>query len=429
MDSLSPRRIRPQSNGQHPDLPPSTRKRALCRGRSRSYGLVVRRSTVQDTAVAAVGSKGPRMENPYDGNDAWAYNLVANIDQQIPSQGDFDIASPPVIPVEEQTEIQPPVIGVEKLTATVPRSKRAKGKNVSRRGGGFTKEEDAIICSAFLNVSKDPITGVNQSSGGYYKRMHMYYEAHKPQGSNRSQLAVQGRWGTIQKALNKFCGIKSAIDRRNESGKNEQDRIDDAVKVFEEKEPFSFMHCWRILRDEPKWNDRVLELNNTTPSGGGQQKGSPMQGETGNVDPARPDGRDKAKKMKAKAPMLDASSSSTAVEVLHMMTSSRETRIEKQDSQMAEILSRKDEKIRIQKEMLENQKREIEMRQKQHEDTLLATQKNQEIRLMESEAQLLNAEAGIMCIDIDKLAPHIRAYYTGMQKRIMERRGFGSPSD
>ncbi|KAJ1290020.1 hypothetical protein BS78_02G210300 [Paspalum vaginatum] len=72
--------------------------------------------------------------------------------------------------------------------------------------------------------------------------MHMSYEANKPQGSNRSQLAVQGRWGTIQKALNRFCGIKSAIDRRNESRKNEQDRIDDAVKVFEEKETFSFMH-------------------------------------------------------------------------------------------------------------------------------------------------------------------------------------------
>ena len=44
-----------------------------------------------------------------------------------------------------------------------------KGKRVSRRGGSFTKEEDAIICSAFMNVSKDPIVGVNQSSGGYYK--------------------------------------------------------------------------------------------------------------------------------------------------------------------------------------------------------------------------------------------------------------------
>ena len=40
----------------------------------------------------------------------------------------------------------------------------------------------------------------------------------------------------------------------------------------------------------------------------------------------------------------------------------------------------------------------------------------------------LNAEAGIMSMDLDKLAPHIRAYYTGMQKRIMERRGFGGSS-
>lgn len=141
-----------------------------------------------------------------------------------------------------------------------------KGKRVSRRGGSFTKEEDAIICSAFMNVSKDPIVGVNQSSGGYYKRMHAYFEAHKPKGSNRSQLAIQGRWLTIQKAVNKFCGIKSTIDRRQESGKNEQDRIDDAVKVYEQTETFGFMHCWKILRNEAKWNDRLLELNNTPPS-------------------------------------------------------------------------------------------------------------------------------------------------------------------
>ncbi|WVZ69902.1 hypothetical protein U9M48_018617, partial [Paspalum notatum var. saurae] len=135
----------------------------------------------------------------------------------------------------------PPVVEVEAHTPTQPRNKPAKRKNVSRRGGGFTKEEDAIICSAFQNVSKDAITGVNQSSGGYYKRIHAFFDAHKP-GSNRSQLAVQNRWGSIQKAMNRFCGIKATIDRRAESGKNEQDRINDAVKVFEEKEPWGFMH-------------------------------------------------------------------------------------------------------------------------------------------------------------------------------------------
>ncbi|WVZ78110.1 hypothetical protein U9M48_025873 [Paspalum notatum var. saurae] len=375
-----------------------------------------------------------RIEHIADGPDKDSLSIQGSVDElnKASDEGGSSYEpslSPPISPPQLEylsgliDTSTPPIVQVEEQTPTQPRTKAGKGKNVSRRGGGFNKEEDAIICSAFLNVSKDPITGVNQSSGGYYKRMHEFFEAHKPQGSNRSQLAVQSRWGTIQKAVNRFCGFKALVDRRAESGKNEQDR-----KLFEEKEPWGFMHCWRILRDEPKWNDRVLELNNTQPAHG-QQKGSPTPPADGsNVDLERPEGRDKAKKMRTKR-MCDTSESSTAVEVLQMMNSDRETRMHKQDDQMAEILSRKDEKIKIQKEMLENQKREIEMRQKQHEDSMLATKTNQEIRLMESEAQLLNAEAGIMSMDLDKLAPHIRAYYTGMQKRIMERRGFGSTSD
>jgi len=90
--------------------------------------------------------------------------------------------------------------------------KQAKGKKVARRGSGFSKDEDKVICSAFLNISKDPIIGVNQSSGGYYKRIHEYYKEHKPEGSDRI-------------SVNKFCGIKSTIDCKDESGKNEQNRV------------------------------------------------------------------------------------------------------------------------------------------------------------------------------------------------------------
>ena len=66
---------------------------------------------------------------------------------------------------------------------------------------------------------------MNQTSGGYYKRMHDYFNEHKPEGSNRSQIAVQHRWALIQKAMNKFYAHKAAVDRLNESGKNEQDRV------------------------------------------------------------------------------------------------------------------------------------------------------------------------------------------------------------
>ena len=58
--------------------------------------------------------------------------------------------------------------------------------------------------------------------------MHEYFNANKPQGSTRSQNAIQNRWLLIQKCVNKFCGIKSAIDRRHESGKNEAYRVCDS---------------------------------------------------------------------------------------------------------------------------------------------------------------------------------------------------------
>jgi predicted Zn-ribbon and HTH transcriptional regulator len=186
-------------------------------------------------------------------------------------------------------------------------------------------------------------------------------------------------------------------------------QIDDPVKVYERKELFGFMHSWKILRHEPKWNDRILELNNLVEAPG---KCNPLQGETSNDPdfPVRSEGCDKAKKSRTIG-TLEGSSSSTVVEVLQQMTTNRENHVIKQDEQMAEILSRKDEKIKIHKEMLETQKKELEVRQK------------------ESEAQLLTAEAGIMSIDLEKVAPHIRDYYIGMQKQIMERHGFGPSSD
>jgi hypothetical protein len=76
-----------------------------------------------------------------------------------------------------------------------------------------------------MNYLCGSYVGVNQSQGGYYKRFHDYYNTFKSEGSNRSQLAVQYRWSTIQRSVNKFCAFKSVVDRRHESGKNEQDRV------------------------------------------------------------------------------------------------------------------------------------------------------------------------------------------------------------
>ena len=55
------------------------------------------------------------------------------------------------------------ILGQSKRGGKGNKTVRGNGKRVSQRGKSFSKEEDRIICSAFLNVSKDSITGVSPS--------------------------------------------------------------------------------------------------------------------------------------------------------------------------------------------------------------------------------------------------------------------------
>ncbi|CAD6213672.1 unnamed protein product [Miscanthus lutarioriparius] len=203
----------------------------------------------------------------------------------------------------------------------------AKKKNVSRRGTAFTKEEDLVVCSTFLNISKDPIIESDE----------------------------QVLWA------------QRSIDRLNESGKNEQDRIDDVVQMYERTKPFTIMHCWKKLRNEAKWNNKFLELNSCTSPDG--MSSPPTQGHTvadhaesgnENIDTSRPEGRDSAKKRRSKS-FTETSSSSTAVEVLQRLQEKSEKTKQKQDQQMTEILSRKDEKIKIQRDLFNLQKKHMKV--------------------------------------------------------------------
>ncbi|KAF0900941.1 hypothetical protein E2562_037081 [Oryza meyeriana var. granulata] len=242
------------------------------------------------------------------------------------------------------------------------KSQRAeKKKKVSRRGTAFTKEEDMVVCSAFLSISKDPIT-------------------------------------------------------------------DDAVEMYEKTEPFTFMHCWKLLRNEAKWNNRFLELNNSTspdrmspPSTQGHTVAGHAESRNENVDITQPEGRDSAKRRRSKS-FAETLSSSTAVEVLQRLHEKSEKSELKQDQQMVEILSRKDEKIKIQRDLFNLQKKHMKMSVKQHK-------KENEIREKQMEAQLMSVESSIMSIDIEKVPSYLKNYYLGMQRQIMERRGFSSPSN
>ncbi|GMF40373.1 unnamed protein product [Phytophthora fragariaefolia] len=67
--------------------------------------------------------------------------------------------------------------------------------------------------------------------------------------------SVSKRWKQIRLAVGKFCGCYAAIKQLNQSGKTDEDRLEDAMTMFESEQrvPFDYLEAWRELRDEPKW--------------------------------------------------------------------------------------------------------------------------------------------------------------------------------
>jgi hypothetical protein len=95
----------------------------------------------------------------------------------------------------------------------------------SRWGVKFTVEEDLLIVSAWLNISMDPIAGNQQKHNVYWERIYDYFQQEKTSCTSRTANSLMHRWSTIQLKTNKFCGYLAQVERRNESGLNEQDKV------------------------------------------------------------------------------------------------------------------------------------------------------------------------------------------------------------
>jgi hypothetical protein len=94
-----------------------------------------------------------------------------------------------------------------------------------KRTKNFTPTEDETICSAYLNVSKDSIVGVNQTMQCYSVRIAEFYNENRKAANPRIASSLQHRWYDIQKDTSRFCGFYAEIKRRNQSGKSEDDKV------------------------------------------------------------------------------------------------------------------------------------------------------------------------------------------------------------
>ncbi|XP_065638528.1 glutathione S-transferase T3-like [Quercus suber] len=131
----------------------------------------------------------------------------------------------------------------------------AKKRTTKRRQRGinFTVDEDIKLVLAWLNVSLGAVTSTDQKHATFWERIWSTF--HNDKKFNRTRDSLNSQWQTIQKETNKFCGCLAQIENRNESGKTEHDKIEDAKAMYLDscKTAFQLEHCWRILRNEAKW--------------------------------------------------------------------------------------------------------------------------------------------------------------------------------
>jgi len=84
----------------------------------------------------------------------------------------------------------------------------------SQRSKNFSPEKDCLLVSAWLNTSKDPITGVEQQTKQFWARVHAYFVENGGNLNNRSQISISNRWQEINREVGKFVGFVTQIENR-----------------------------------------------------------------------------------------------------------------------------------------------------------------------------------------------------------------------
>lgn len=130
-----------------------------------------------------------------------------------------------VRPTQNPSFSQSPSEG-ESVEATLVPPQVFSSQNTKKnriRTKNFTKQEDEMLISAWQNVSLDPVTGADQTTGTYWQRVHNYFMKHKEFESNRNVSSLTHRWSMIQLGVNKFHGFYNQFDGR--SGYSELDKV------------------------------------------------------------------------------------------------------------------------------------------------------------------------------------------------------------
>jgi hypothetical protein len=253
--------------------------------------------------------------------------------------------------------------------------------------------------------------------------------------------------------VSKFTAIHSAIQRRNESGKNDLDKVltyvslywlsasnctgcltsqctgclqvKDAIRVYEQIKPWQFAHCWEIMREEPKWNNYLLECNKPKqPVNKDNQPAPALETPATRAQIERPEGRDSVKKRRA---AVEESSSSVAVEMLQKIHNRGQQLDEQEAKQKEELIAIERAKFDLQQKALlakiEQGEKKIELQREISRDQREVSLEQIKLQRDIMETNRFQTEAQIMFTDLNSFCPSVRFWIAKKQRDILEKEG------
>ncbi|KAL1216080.1 Glutathione S-transferase T3 [Cardamine amara subsp. amara] len=132
----------------------------------------------------------------------------------------------------------------------------------SKQSASYSVEEYILLCHVYLNVSQNPIIGINQSGDQFWGRVKTEFDKSTIASSEeRPRRSLQTRMSTILTACSKLRGCVNQIENKNPSGASEQDIVINQAKMLLTQEvnyskSFKFDHVWPILKGIEKLSNK-----------------------------------------------------------------------------------------------------------------------------------------------------------------------------
>jgi hypothetical protein len=153
----------------------------------------------------------------------------------MPSASTEQAPQPPPVDTNQDSTACPGSINIEEeplfaQELTQAAAAQARARRVSKRTANYTEKEDKVLVEGWLIIGQDALTGAEQKGTAFWRRIYEYFHEHRKYGqdpfeSDRSEISLQKRWGTIQMECNKFQAAYDHAKRLPVSGMGMKDLV------------------------------------------------------------------------------------------------------------------------------------------------------------------------------------------------------------